>query len=76
MREGYKAAFDCADLLMKNSDFTFTHLNKEEFNESLLFFTKNKNRLSFVDTTLLILSKSLGVPVATFDKDLQKALSS
>lgn len=75
MREGHTRAIKCMDFLTKNKDIIFERVNDKDFFATLDFFKKYKNNLSFVDTTLLTVVNTRNIPLATFDKDLQKEFS-
>ena len=74
LREGFEVATKCMEFLLQNTDFSVLHIDRKIFVKATEFFIGHDNDLSFVDTVLLILADSLDAPVATFDKDLQKAL--
>lgn len=75
IRESHGISVQCLDFLMNNRDITIHHSSPEDFEKTLSFFQREKNKLSFVDTALLLLGKKKGIPLATFDKDLGKAFT-
>lgn len=58
---------------LKSTDGIKVHETEPElFWSTINFFSKNKNRLSFTDTLLLLLSREHRIPLVTFDKELAK----
>ena len=74
IRENKETASQCLEFLEKNKEIEIKQTEKSDFKESIKFFKTNKNKLSFVDTVLLIISKNNNLPLATFDKELGKHL--
>ena len=72
MREGLEVAKKVADFLTCNEDVMIEKLDDDGYEETLNFFKNNKNKLSFVDTALLIFGKVKKITLTTFDKDLGK----
>lgn len=72
MREGFEVARKSADFLMHTEGLEIRTLDFDIFFRALDFFTRGKNKLSFVDTLLLVFSKLNRVPLITFDKELLK----
>lgn len=60
--------------ILKSNYIHILHSSVKMFNCVItLFYSRNKSRLSFVDTSLLYLSRTY--TVLTFDIDLQKAIN-
>lgn len=73
MREGLEVSQNCIDFLLNTEGIEFTKATEEETEETIIEFQKEENKkLSFVDTLLLIIMNTRKIPLATFDKDLQK----
>jgi len=75
MREGYNTMKQCLDFLSNNKNITISTLSNNEFHKTLQYFQNNPNKLSFVDTSLIIFSKSNNYKLCTFDKYLGKIFS-
>ena len=76
MRESTDIALKCLDFLTNNNNIHIRQLHHSELTKAIIFFKENKNTLSFVDTALIIYSRSHTYSFATFDKELQKYFSS
>lgn len=64
------------DLLGPDSPLQLLKMDEEFFEESnALFRTLSPHKLSFVDVSLIVLSRNLEAKVLTFDKGLEQALS-
>lgn len=74
IRENFETAQKCANFLLNVEDIEIRETESEIFQKALDFFLNNKNRLSFIDTLILVLSREKELEVATFDKDLAKLL--
>lgn len=63
-------------LLSEDSGVHLLKIDEEYFDETLSLFEKlSPHRLSFVDVSLIVLSKNLETKVLTFDQSLERALS-
>ncbi len=74
LKEGHKTATCCLDFLTNNENVFIKSLEDHELQETITFFQKNKNKLSFVDTALLVFKKMHHTSLATFDQELIKNL--
>jgi predicted nucleic acid-binding protein len=73
MKVSKQSADDFLKLALNNSDIVNIASDNNFFEEVVSLFKKQKNqKLSFVDVSLLYLSKNF--KVATFDENLQKAI--
>ena len=73
MRAGNKIADSFLDMIMNNEDVEILSSSNQFFENIVSFFRKqNIKKLSFVDVSLLFLSRKY--EIITFDKELQKAL--
>lgn len=75
LRENLDIASNCAEFLMKNEKITIEQISLKDIEDTVMFFIIDKNKLSFIDTLLLIQSQKRKIPLATFDKDLIKVLT-
>lgn len=73
LREGHDAAAQAVDFLQKTKGLSFLRLNEEELEMTLDLFLKQKEKISFIDASLLILSKERDLTLATLDQDLAKS---
>lgn len=71
-KEGLETVRKCTDFLMNTKNVEMQTIDLEVFSEAMKFFVSQKNKLSFVDTLLLIFSKFKNYPLLTFDKELGK----
>lgn len=72
LREGLQLA-ELALGYLKSTDGIKIHETEPElFWSTVSFFSRNKNKLSFTDTLLLLLSREYRIPLVTFDKELAK----
>lgn len=63
-------------LLSKNNNFEIYKMDEGNFSSVMKLFSKLKpHTLSYIDISLIHLSRELELPVLTFDKELQKALA-
>lgn len=74
IRENFEKAQAGANFLLNVENIEIRETDSEIFQKALDFFLNNKNRLSFIDTLILVLSREEELEVATFDKDLAKLL--
>lgn len=72
LKEGMAVSKKAVDLLYRNSDVTLVKLNDGELEATVEFFSKEPSRISFVDASLLILSKRRKLQLLTLDKQLKK----
>lgn len=75
MKESVYVMQKCHDFLFDSDGIIFDRLTDEELKMSTDFFYSHQKNLSFVDCALVVYKKSRNLPLATFDKDLQKVLS-
>ncbi|HMT01334.1 MAG TPA: PIN domain-containing protein [Candidatus Absconditabacterales bacterium] len=75
MRESIYIMQKCHDFLFDSEGIIFDRLSDEEVKMSTDFFYSHQKNLSFVDCALVIYKKCRNLPLATFDKYLQKVLS-
>jgi predicted nucleic acid-binding protein len=73
MKENYKVAREILYFLLNESKIKILSLSEKEKTDIRCFLLKNNTKLSFVDVSLLIFSKSRNLELKTFDKDLVKA---
>ncbi len=74
LREGHDVAARCLDFSTNNENIFIRSLESHELQETITFFQTHPNKLSFVDTALLVFKRMHQYPLATFDKDLMKSL--
>lgn len=74
IKEGLETANKCYDFISNTKDMEIIPIEWNIFEKTAKYFSANKNKLSFVDTALLMLSKENKIELMTFDKDLQKTL--
>jgi len=72
MKENMEAVKKVIDFLINNKDIIIEKLDKNQQKKVLNFFKTNHNKLSFVDTALLIFGKNKKLNLLTFDKELGK----
>lgn len=72
LREGFEAAKIALEYLVSIDGIQIYETKAELFWSAMSFFQKNKNKLSFTDTLLLLLSRENRIPLVTFDKELAK----
>lgn len=72
LREGFEMAKKALEFLVSIDGIKIYETQPELFWSAMNFFQKNKNRLSFTDTLLLILSRENRIPLVTFDRELAK----
>jgi predicted nucleic acid-binding protein len=75
LKEGFERMRECSDFLRNNADITIRYTAAKEWDSGFLMFSDEQGPLSFVDTLLLFLHTQYRMPLATFDKALQKQLS-
>jgi len=65
------------DLFSEETGIKLIKIDEEFFEETLVLFKKlNPHRFSFVDVSLMVLSKELEAKVLTFDERLEEKLTS
>lgn len=62
------------DLLRSTEGISLLRLTDKELHQAIDFFLSSKKKLSFVDASLVVLAKSRGLKLLTFDKDLIQSL--
>lgn len=72
MREGLEVAKKALEYLISTDGIKIYETQPELFWSAVSFFSKNKGKLSFTDTLLLLLSRENRIPLVTFDKELAK----
>lgn len=72
IKENFELAQKCADFLTSTDGIKIHETQPELFWSAMNFFQKSKNKLSFTDTLLLLLSRENRIPLVTFDKELAK----
>lgn len=70
LREGKPMAQTALDYLTQTKSILLARLSQEELEMSVDFFNKQNDGLSFVDGSLLILSRERDYSLLTFDKAL------
>ncbi len=70
IRSGKKAALEAIDFLISTKGVLHTRLTQEELEMTLDLFMKQEEDISFVDASILILSKERKYNMATLDKGL------
>ncbi|MDD2516365.1 MAG: PIN domain-containing protein [Candidatus Gracilibacteria bacterium] len=71
LKNGKKLADNFINFVYDNSDIDIIYSDRYFFENTIQFFTKNNyEKLSFVDQSLLLLSKSY--QIITFDKELNR----
>jgi predicted nucleic acid-binding protein len=75
MRENFEVASQCLSFLTQNTDIEIMSLSKNEFHQTCHMFINTNNKLSFVDTSLIIIKKTKNIPLATFDKEIIQYIS-
>ena len=76
MREGFEIASQCQKFLLNFDKIQFLYTAPEDFEDAQHFFSTHKNKLSFVDTLLIVLARKKNLILATFDQDLGKTYKS
>lgn len=71
-REGLEIAKSALSLLISVDGIKIHETQPELFWSAVDFFSKNKNKLSFTDTLLLVLSRENRISLVTFDKQLAR----
>lgn len=74
LKEGVKIAAKAASLLKWNQNVDIIQVNNFELEETLHCFLRSKKNISFVDASLIVLSKKRNLKLVTFDKDLLKSI--
>lgn len=72
LKEDFEVVQKCVDFLTSVQGIRIHETQPELFWSAMDFFQKTKNRLSFTDTLLLLLSRENRIPLVTFDKELAK----
>lgn len=72
VKENFDLVQKCADFLTSTGKIEIYETQPELFWFAMSFFQKNKNKLSFTDTLLLLLSRENRIPLVTFDRELAK----
>lgn len=72
LREGHDTAKQAIDFLQNTNGLKFLRLSQEELEMTLDLFLKQKERISFIDASLLILSSERELTLASLDQDLIK----
>ncbi len=67
---GLKKAKGIAEFLMNKRNLIVTYTMQEDFKEIIEIFKNQNDNLSFVDCHLMWMTKTLGLEVASFDKNL------
>jgi predicted nucleic acid-binding protein len=73
-RKNFSAATKCIDFITNTEGIEIFHIDPITFSKSLNHFKINKNKLSLVDTILLVLNKNKKYKISTFDLDLKKLI--
>ena len=72
LREGHDTAKQAIDFLQNTDGLKFLRLSQEELEMTLDLFLKQQEKISFIDASLLILSRERELTLATLDQDLIK----
>lgn len=67
---GLERAKGIAEFLMNKRNLIVGYTSQEDFKEVIEIFKNQSDGLSFVDCSIVHLSKTLGMEVASFDKNL------
>ena len=70
-KAGLAKAKEMLAILLENQQFRIHHTTEEEFDDIVRCFKSQSSTLSFVDCSILCLSKYMKCSVETFDKTLQ-----
>lgn len=70
LRSGKELALEAIDFLISTKGIVHTRLTQEELEMTLDLFMKQQENISFVDASILILSKERKYNMATLDKGL------
>lgn len=70
LRSGKEAALEAIDFLTATKGIVHTRLTQEELEMTLDLFMKQEENISFVDASILILTKERKYNMATLDKGL------
>lgn len=73
IRESLSIATKAITLLTQNAHVTVSRLTDEELVETTAFFLTQKQKISFVDASLIVVAKNRQLTLATLDKNLAKA---
>ncbi|MFA6024067.1 MAG: PIN domain-containing protein [Candidatus Gracilibacteria bacterium] len=72
LREGHAVAKQAIDFLQSTEGLKFLRLSQEELEMTLDLFLKQNEKISFIDASLLILSRERDLTLVTLDQDLVK----
>jgi len=72
LRESYEIAKKVLSWIASNPKIVIQRLTNEEIQSTVAFIQKQKTLLSFVDITLIIMSRERNYELATFDVALKK----
>ncbi|MFH1094770.1 MAG: PIN domain-containing protein [Candidatus Micrarchaeota archaeon] len=70
-KAGLERAKTMLATILENQQFQIRHTTEEEFGDIVACFKSQNSTLSFVDCSIICLSKAMGCRVETFDKTLQ-----
>lgn len=71
-KEGLSLAKSAINLLLNNKIVEILRLKDDEFYETMDFFLEQKQKISFVDASLIVIAKNRGLELVTLDKALSK----
>ncbi|MBU0591751.1 PIN domain-containing protein [Candidatus Micrarchaeota archaeon] len=71
---GLKKVKQIIDFLLNDEALIIRHTSRDEFFEVIDIFKKQNDHLSFVDCSIIWLSKQHNLEVATFDKSLKQEI--
>ena len=72
-KEGLDVAEKALRYLVFNENIKVMRITEEELGETIAFFMQNGEKISFIDASLLVMSKARRVTTVSFDKDLVRA---
>jgi predicted nucleic acid-binding protein len=71
-KSGQSVTAACNDFIQNSDCFVWEKITSDYFLDTVEFVTSTNNKLSFVDTLLLLKSKRENLEILTFDKELKK----
>lgn len=73
-RAGQEMANSFLEHVLSAEGILLINIDEMAFTQVVEFFKKDRHKLSFVDASIVILNKNMGVKILTFDKDLTKEI--
>ncbi len=73
IKEGHLEATKALHSMVFNKEIEILKLTVDELAQTIALFSEQKEKISFVDASLLVLAKDRGLTLATFDKGIVTA---